>query len=453
MNDNLKQQPGILGKLWKLLISMKTALILLGILALAAGIGTIASQVSLEEEKVQHFGQIWQMLGFSHFYSKLWFKVLLGLLCVNLFVCSVQRVNRIYRMTFKAKIPNYITDIPRKICFETTEKSDYLIDAVEQVFRGKGFLFSTEENEEHFAFVAQKRRLGNWGSLITHLAFVTLIMGAMTSSMMGYTGYFMVGAGSTVELQAVEVTKGEMTGTNFSIIVNSVEERHLSGGELDNWYSDLSIIEAGKVVAHQILSVNHPLRYQGITLYQSEFANGARFTLNDDGKKTTVLLRQGAGDLYQIPGTDFYLGAGEPNNETMNTDIIYQVLTDHGATIFKKGQLNRGQTVEIRDKLLLTYNDPVGFTGIQVKKDPGEWIVWLACGLLMLGLYLSFYWHPLVIKGLIIGDKQLLVIGAVSGRIPRRNAEEFDNYINDIQAYIKTHKRKRRQNESDTSEY
>ena len=45
------------------------------------------------------------------------------------------------------------------------------------------------------------------------------------------------------------------------------------------------------------------------------------------------------------------------------------------------------------DEFVLTIEEVVEkeYTGLQVAKDPGVWVVWIGCALLILGLIVSFF--------------------------------------------------------------
>ncbi|PIX23835.1 MAG: hypothetical protein COZ69_07610, partial [Deltaproteobacteria bacterium CG_4_8_14_3_um_filter_45_9] len=46
-----------------------------------------------------------------------------------------------------------------------------------------------------------------------------------------------------------------------------------------------------------------------------------------------------------------------------------------------------------RDEFLLTFEGASAreYTGLQVAKDPGVWVVWIGCGLMIFGLIVSFF--------------------------------------------------------------
>ncbi len=423
----------LLDKLWDVFSSMKTGLVLLGLVALASGIGTFFPQKNLEPDKAEAVSKFWQALGFTDVYGSVWFQLLVGLLCINLVVCSVQRFGGIYKKTFNPSVPESSKRVPHKLQAKISGTSEALYDTAKEVLSKKGFKVTTSE-EGKLGFAAQKKRWGNWGSLITHIAFVVLIIGALVGSMYGVKGFMFVGTGSTTPIKAIDIEKGKVK-ENFSVRINSAEDRFLPSGERDNWYTDMSIIEGNKEVARQTISVNHPFTYKGFTFYQSSFGNGASFTVDAQGKKTPIVLRERGGNYYQVPGTDYFIVAAAMKADPKAPAVLYQVFQGNGTKPIKMAQMQVGQTENIEDKFTLKFEGLAGFTGLQVKSDPGVWLVWLGSGLLMFGLILSFYWRPVNISGYVekgTNGDATLTIGTSAGKILGGLESEFNALVKEI---------------------
>lgn len=427
---------GFVEKVWDIFSSMKTGLVLLGIVALVSGVGTLIPQESLDPEGAQAVAEIWRTLGFTHIYTSPWFQFLLGLLCINLIVCSVQRFGGIYRLTFNPEPPIEITGVPQKISTKISgQDGGVLRQRAQEVLKKRGFRITQLEKEGKWSFTAQKNRMGNWGSFITHISFVILVLGALIGSLSGFKGYMMAGEGSVIPIQEIDVYKGQVK-ENFMVKINSVEDRILPNGERDNWYTDLSIIESGAEVQRKSISVNHPLTYKGITFYQSSYAPGALFTVEMNGEKFPVALQNGGGNFYNAPGTNLYLVLAAMKAGPQESVILYQVFDETKQV--KMGQLTPGQSENIEDAYTLTFDKATGFTGLQVKADPGVWVVWLGSGLLMLGLLLSFYWRPVRISGIMDMNKDSqepsLTLGAYSGKFNMGIKEDFDRIVDELKA-------------------
>jgi len=423
-------------RLWKAFSSMRLGLALLGIIALASGVGTLIPQTEQDPAKAQAVGQLWQTMGFTHLYNTVWFRLLLGLLCINLIVCSVQRLNGIYKRTFKLTPPSSLTQVAQKNRKVVQGELAPLRESVQRVLKQKGYRYTLSDQSDQWSFIATKRRLGNWGSLITHLSFVVLVIGALLGSTLGFKGYFMEGAGNTIPIQTIQLSKGTVAET-FSVRINSAEDRMLPNGERDNWYTDMSILENGQEVARNTLSVNHPFVYKGITFYQANFSTGAHFTADMKGQKNPVALQAQGQNYYQAPGTDLYLIATTISAATSSqkAEASYQVYKGTGAQSIQSGKLTSGQTIDVQGTYKLTFEGTTGFTGLQVKKDPGVTVIWLGCALLMGGLLLAFYWQPEVISGILQskdGIQGNLTVGVLSGKVTDHSRKALEQFVSSV---------------------
>ncbi|MDR3543663.1 MAG: cytochrome c biogenesis protein ResB [Desulfosporosinus sp.] len=431
----VESSKGLIDRLWNAFSSMKLGLALLGIIAFVAGIGTLVPQSEQDPEKAKAVGQLWQTLGFTHLYNTVGFRLLLGFLCINLIVCTIQRLGGIYRRTFNLSPPLTQARVPQKNRMEVQGELAPLRESVQKVLKQKGYRFTLSDQTDSWSLIAVKHRLGNWGSLITHLSFVVLVVGALLGSTLGFKGYLMEGAGSTIPIQAIQLSKGTVSET-FSVHINSAEDRMLPNGERDNWYTDLSVLENGQEVARKTLSVNHPFVYKGITFYQASFSQGAHFSVDLNGQIIPVDLQDQGQSYFQAPGTDLYLITTiDPSSSSLKPVVLYQVYKGNGAEPIQSGKLTSQQTIDVQGEYKLTLEGLVGFTGLQVKKDPGVAVIWLGCALLLVGLLLAFYWQPVVISGIFQAEKGIqgtLTVGALSGKVTVSTREALEQFVSSV---------------------
>jgi len=80
------------------------------------------------------------------------------------------------------------------------------------------------------------------------------------------------------------------------------------------------------------------------------------------------------------------------------------------------------------------------YTGLQVNKDPGVWLIWLGCGLILAGFLVTFFLsHQKVFIGLFPNDKGVEIVAAGSThRNPGSFRIRFDALAADIEAAIKS---------------
>ncbi|HAX96016.1 MAG TPA: cytochrome c biogenesis protein ResB, partial [Prolixibacteraceae bacterium] len=88
--------------IWDFFASVKLAIINLFILSTTSIIGTIIPQKESAQWYIDKYGEttanFFQVLSFTpDMYSSVWFVLLLGLLCLNLIVCSLDRFPGVWR--------------------------------------------------------------------------------------------------------------------------------------------------------------------------------------------------------------------------------------------------------------------------------------------------------------------------------------------------------------------
>lgn len=405
-------------KLWLLFTSMKTGLILLGLTVLLASIGTFVSE---------------------DVYALVWFKLLFGLLCVNLLVCSMSRFNSAVKRSFHPQIPHNIYAVPQKISYSITDNSNDLRTQIEKILKTRGYRLNMAETQDGWAFAALKHRMGYWGSYIVHIAFVLIVIGVMMGAW-GFSGGLMGLSGDTVKFNDINFNKGS-ADKGYSVRINAIEDRYLDNGERDNWYTNISIIQSGRELATGTLSVNHPFKYDGVYYYQSKYADYANISVEIDGRKFDSMIPLGLTADASTAKTDFHYRLPQKIQDSLyvkglklqNRPVVYlQVYGtgDKDALL----QLTPGQSESVFNKYKITLEKLTNATGLQVKSDPGVPVVWLGCGMLLLGLILSFYWRPLLVSGVFTGKEQTgtLSMGMAVGKMAKPNEIEFKNIIENL---------------------
>lgn len=421
----------IIEKVWDFFCSMKMGLALLLLVALASGIGTVIPQQFMDPEGARAVAEIWRALEFTNVYSSACFRLILGLLCINLIFCNMRSFKRIYKLTFMPKPPEECANVPKKISAVVTgTDAEGLRQKTQYILKKKGFNITQLEKEDNWRFTAQKYAIGHWGSFITHVAILILILGALIGSLFGFKGYMIAHDGSSTLVGDIAISKGEIK-ENFEVQVHSVEDRMLPNGERDNWYTDLSIIEGDREVLRDTLFVNHPVTYKGVSFYQSGYAPGALFTVDIKGQAFTAALQNKGGNFYNIPGTIYDLVLVAIQKDAQETYVFYQIYDENSQ--IQNGRLTVGQSEDIQDAFTVTFDKLIGFTGLQVKADPGVGVVWLGCVLLMIGLMLSFYCCPIRIAGTLdLQPTPALCIGAYAGKLEAKTKKEFDQIVHEI---------------------
>ncbi len=141
--------------------------------------------------------------------------------------------------------------------------------------------------------------------------------------------------------------------------------------------------------------VNDPLTYKGITFYQSSYQGYEDFliTVTDqttETSETLILPFQQQQNLENHEGVRIGIVNAEARGQTVTRMKIW----------FNDGQgpassfwLEAGSqaTVERPGKKYTVAGKQMYATGLQVAKDPGVWVVYIGCGMMILGLFVAFF--------------------------------------------------------------
>jgi cytochrome c biogenesis protein len=184
---------------------------------------------------------------------------------------------------------------------------------------------------------------------------------------------------------------------------------YTDAGDIDQFYSDLSVLDAqGNEVDRQTIHVNQPLRYQGVTVYQTDWSIAA------------VKVRVNNSPTFQLPMARLPIAEGRiwgtwvPIKPDMSAGIALIARDLQGTVVIYDGagklvgSLRPGMSLTV-DGVQLFFDGLVGSTGLQIKADPGIPFVYAGFGLLMLSVIMSYVSHSQVWALLV--DGQLSVGG------------------------------------------
>lgn len=233
-----------------------------------------------------------------------------------------------------------------------------------------------------------------------------------------------------------------------------------SGSDMPKAYKSwLTVVKDGKEVLKKVIEVNDPLTYDGVTFYQSSYGllpggvdNGAfRFKLTSkEGKTENVNVRFGGS--FTIPGTnlsgkieDFSpaLGLDERTGraftyaEQMNNPAVFVTFSENGNRKFGGWLLKRyPETWKLPDGNVVEFHGVWGvqYTGLQVRKDPGVWVVYLGCLAMAAGLFIAFFMSHKKIWIKLIEEKNntRVIIGASANK----NRHAFERKIEKMTALL-----------------
>ncbi|MGH3760983.1 cytochrome c biogenesis protein ResB [Actinophytocola sp.] len=273
---------------WRGLTSMRTALVLLFLLALAAMPGALLPQRSLNSGKVDEFiadngwwGRLLDRLDFFEVYGSVWFSAVYLLLFVSLVGCLTPRTFE-YLKSLRAKpvlTPRNITRLPHKAEGETSHPPGEVMARARARLRGWR-LTERAEDDGARSISAERGYLRETGNLVFHFAMVGLIVALAIGKMFNYEGQVVVLANGAEFCNSGTFAYDSFTpglrvdGTNlneFCVKVDDFTANYLPSGQADHFRADIRY-QAGEDLTTGTwrpypLEVNSPLRVEGDRVY------------------------------------------------------------------------------------------------------------------------------------------------------------------------------------------
>jgi len=331
-------------------------------------------------------------LGLDHVYRTWWFLALLILFSTSLTACTFTRQLPALKAARRWKF----YDQPRqfqKLALSAELDTGSLLSLTPllqnrryRVFQADGGLY------------ARKGIVGRIGPIVVHVGIVLILAGGLWGAMTGFVGQEMVPSGETFQVKNI-VDAGPWAQPqipqDWSLRVNRFWIDYTPEGGIDQFYSDLSVLDSqGEEVKRKTIHVNEPLRYQGVTFYQTDWAIAAiRIRLN----KSPVLQLPMAQLNTNGKGGRLW-GTWIPTKPDLSAGVSLLARDLQGMLLIydPKGQLvdtlRPGMSTNVNG-VTLKIAEVVGSTGLQIKADPGIPIVYTGFALLMLGVVMSYVSH------------------------------------------------------------
>ncbi|MGY1670147.1 cytochrome c biogenesis protein ResB [Geodermatophilus sp. SYSU D00710] len=280
---------------WRRLTAMRTAIVLLFLLALAAIPGSLLPQRSLSQSAVgQYFADhptlapLLDRLYLFDVFSSPWFAAVYLLLFVSLIGCVLPRALEHARAlrTPPPPAPRRLTRLPDSTQLPTPLPAADALDAVEEELRVRRYRVVRRDRGGVAELSAEKGLLKETGNLVFHLALVGLLLGLAGGKLWGYEGSILVTEGQrfcnafqqydTYSAGAL-VDSGDLTPLCVGLEDFRAEyEEDLTAA---SFTADITYGAPGEEGRPTTIGVNDPLRVDGDRVYVTGHGFSPRFTV------------------------------------------------------------------------------------------------------------------------------------------------------------------------------
>jgi len=309
--------------LFELLSSMRFAISLLSILAIASIIGTVLKQSEPYANYLIQLGPFWfevfEKLGLYDVYHALWFLVILTFLVVSVTVCIWRNAPNFARemKSFREHVSEQsLNAFKHKHETPTEHTPEALAARAQRYLEGQGYKVKNLPREEGVLLAAKAGSWNRLGYFLAHAAIVIICIGGLmdgnlifkaqqvlgykkietrdipqsqvpaisrlTPSNPSFRGSVQIPEGSSADVAFLNVADGYLVQElPFVVALKEFRIEHYSTGQPKSFESDVELFDhAGNKIREATIEVNHPLIHDGVAIYQASFADGGtRLTL------------------------------------------------------------------------------------------------------------------------------------------------------------------------------
>ncbi len=184
---------------WRQLTSMRTALILLFLLALGSVPGSIVPQENVDSFRTSQWREqhpkltpIYEKLGLFSVYDSVWFSAIYILLMISLVGCIVPRL-RVYWRGVRARppaAPRRLSRLPQHRTFETAAAPEAVLERAQTMLRRRRYRTEapTDPSGGEGDVSAERGYLREAGNLLFHLSVLVVLVGFGIGSLWGFRG-------------------------------------------------------------------------------------------------------------------------------------------------------------------------------------------------------------------------------------------------------------------------
>lgn len=425
-------------------------------------IGTVIPQNENPATYFRAYGEfyykLFDTLGIFDMYHSWWFQFLILMLTMNIFVCSIDRLSATWKIVF-SKNPSFNLSRFRKLADKeefTDKRNSEDLKKIYSPFIARIFGYTrVEPTDTGFCIFAEKWRWTRFGVYTVHLSVILLLLGGLVGSLFGFEGFVNIPEGEIINSIRIRSTD-KIQNLDFEIKCEDFNVSFYDNGAPKEYRSSLTVMEQGKPVLKKEIIVNDPLRYKGINIFQSSYGkmpsnrppkkkvmakgppeeialnftsknSGAAYRIKTltgkpidipegFGKFVIVEYRKSAEFMGQNIG-EAYVGILTPKDG----NPVEVLLPLHFPSFDK---MRKGAVViSVAEQKAKEFNQMENtgqryYTGLQVTKDPGIWVVYTGFIVMIIGCFITFFMshQRLCVEVIKSGGKSKVVVTGRSNK-------------------------------------
>ena len=299
------------------LSSMRFAVALLSVLAIASIVGTVLQQNQPKQNYVVKFGAFWteifEFLGLFDVYASAWFTLIMLFLVLSTSLCLWRNVPPFLRemRSFRTQTTAKSLAHMKHTALLPSSLGSLKTEIAAKYWQVNGFQTRITSREDGSVLLsAKKGAMNKWGYIFAHAAIIVICLGGLvdsnlllkigmltgkivpdtssqyvrdfqaasrlSASNLSFRANAEVVEGQTIEAAFINADKGLLLQElPFTLELKKFHIDFYNTGMPKDFASDIVVTDkaSGNSVA-QTIRVNHPLTINGITIYQSTYGDG-----------------------------------------------------------------------------------------------------------------------------------------------------------------------------------
>jgi cytochrome c biogenesis protein len=438
----------------KFFTSIRLAIILLIILAVASVLGTLIPQQRGLEEYAARYGQFAGLLirlQLTRLYHSIWYLAILGLFALNIIVCTLTRLSPKWK---KAVRPHVQAEAKSLLALKIKDryKKNAPLSAVkaelEKSLASSRYRLRSAGQDSKVHLMARKKILGIFGSDVVHLGLLIILAGGIVSGLTSVRKELALKEGETFPVPK----------SSFELRLDKFTTEYYPDGSVKAWKSAVTVIENANPVLAKTIVVNRPLTYHGYSFYQTSYGwnwdnpaveiwskkkNDPSFLKKlklkvgeqvplDDKDQTSVSVARFIPDFVLGEGNEPQTRSLQPNNPAAFVEGFRGGEKIFSGWIFANfPDMDRIHAAKETDLSFELKSFEAGqYSVLEAAKDPGANLIWIGCILTMLGLALAFYWPHWEIKAVLEESQGKTEV--IAGGIALKNRDSFQSEFEKI---------------------
>jgi cytochrome c biogenesis protein len=405
--------------LWSFFSSVKLTIVLLALIVLVFIIATFLPQQEAAQEFVQQLSpgaaKVLLFFRLSDLYHSPLFYALMGLLSFNLIICSTNRFPALlkqYKAPYFPEPAGIFDNLPQNQIIIADKEKATVSPIIESCLKAKYGTVRKIDTKKGHVFYGERGRFSLFGVYAVHLSILMIIAGAIIGSILGLAADINIKEGESVNVVNLAEGKG-IHQLDFSVRCDKFIVEFYENGAPKTYRSDLSFIKNGQVTHRGSLLVNHPITFEGLRFYQSNYGTSPEikaviaYTISRKKSSGIVLA---AGDTFDLPENKAkaVVLRVEENIMELGPAVKLRITSpqkDIQFWVFKNideiKAANPGLLSQVPifnpglfKPLVFSLNriEQQYYTGLRVVSDPGVPLVAVGGALMVAGLMIIFFW-------------------------------------------------------------